>query len=63
MKKNTTFHMIYRLSLCEMYYRCYSLICYSRDETPYQSLSYCVKKKTKMTPLKPSVLLIKSLIV
>ena len=39
MEKNTTFHMIYRLFLCEMYHRCYNLICDSRDETPYQSLT------------------------
>ena len=51
MGKNTTFHMIYRLSLCEMYYRCYSLICYPRVETPYQSLReeihitlYCISR-------------------
>ena len=38
MEKNITFHMIYRLSLCEMYFSCYSLICNSWHETPYQSL-------------------------
>ena len=48
-----TFHMIYIMSLCRIYFRCYSLICNSRHETPYQSLTeICGKVLSKKNAYK-----------